>query len=174
MLQELGQSGTQIPLHHPHLITVHTGSTLVVITRCARDVGEDGIEDWASTYERRLETWPSAMEKGGKDDRFILRLSAYMRESWATGRFWMSYAARTSWSFVVIYWKYLDERFFNKRAEGTPTKELWKARVQLLTDDKQEAMEVLVKTKVEESKEGILINWEAEKARQHLSSFLVT
>jgi hypothetical protein len=35
-------------------------------------------------------------------------------------------------------------------------------------------MEVLVKTKVEESKEGILINWEAEKARQHLSSFLVT
>ncbi|KAH7208676.1 hypothetical protein DER44DRAFT_770632 [Fusarium oxysporum] len=97
MLQELGQSGTQIPLHHLHLITVHTGSTLVVITRCARDVGEDGIEDWASTYERWLETWletwPSAMEEGGKDDSSILRLLAYMRESWATGRFWMSYAA---------------------------------------------------------------------------------
>ncbi|TXC10547.1 hypothetical protein FocTR4_00005956, partial [Fusarium oxysporum f. sp. cubense] len=86
----------------------------------------------------------------------------------------VSYAARKSWSFDAIYWKYLDERFFDKRAEGTPTEELWKARVQLLTEDEQEAMEVLVKTKVEESKEGILINWEAEKARQHLSSFLVT
>lgn len=55
-----------------------------------------------------------------------------------------------------------------------PIEELWKTRVQLLTEDEREAMEALVKKKVEESKERILISWEAEKARQHLSSFLVT
>ncbi|RBA14944.1 phosphotransferase [Fusarium proliferatum] len=138
------------------------------------EMWDDGIEDWASTYEQRLETWLSAMEEVEKENSSDLPLSAYMRESWATGRFWLNYAARKSWSFDAIYWKYLDERFFGKREQDTPVEELWKVRVELLTDAEREAMDVLVKTKVEESKVRVLVDWDAGKARQHLSAFLVT
>ncbi|KAF5566752.1 phosphotransferase family [Fusarium phyllophilum] len=117
------------------------------------EMWDDGIEDWASTYEQRLETWLSAMEGAEKEAGSGLRLSTYMRESWATGRFWLNYAARKSWSFDAIYWKYLDEKFFGKREQNYPTEGLWKARVKLLTENEREAMEVLVKTKVEESKD---------------------
>jgi len=46
-----------------------------------------------------------------------------------TGRFWLNHAARRSWVFDTIYWKYLDERFFGERGEDGPTAELWKTRV---------------------------------------------
>jgi len=42
-------------------------------------------------------------------------MSIYMRESWETGRFWFSYAARKSWAFDTIFWKYLDKRFFGRQ-----------------------------------------------------------
>jgi Ser/Thr protein kinase RdoA (MazF antagonist) len=48
---------------------------------------DDGIEDWASVYERRLKTRLSAVEEAEKDaSPGSLLLSAYMRESWETGR----------------------------------------------------------------------------------------
>ncbi|KAG5770164.1 hypothetical protein H9Q72_002829 [Fusarium xylarioides] len=138
------------------------------------EMWDDGIEDWASTYEQRLETWLSAMEGAEKEAGSGLRLSTYMRESWATGRFWLNYAARKSWSFDAIYWKYLDENFFGEREQNYPTEDLWKARIALVTENERQAMEVLVKSKVEESKNRVLVDWDTEKARQHLSSFLVT
>ncbi|KAK3940287.1 hypothetical protein QBC46DRAFT_385776 [Diplogelasinospora grovesii] len=133
----------------------------------------DGIEDWASVYESRLKTWLSAMEEAEKDmSPGSLLLSAYMRESWETGRFWLSYAARDSWAFDAIYWKYLDERFFGERGEGVPTEGLWKTRVHLLSEEERAAMEPLVQTKMEESKERVLVEWDAVEARQRLSSYL--
>lgn len=101
-----------------------------------------------------------------------LLLSAYMRESWTTGRFWLSYAARKSWAFDTIYWKYLDERFFGAREGDIPAEELWKTRVQLLRADERAAMESMVQTKMEESKERVLVEWEAEEAKRKLSAFL--
>jgi hypothetical protein len=50
--------------------------------------------------------------------------------------------------------------------------ELWKTRVHLLSEEEQAAMEPLVQTKMEESKERILVEWDAGEARQGLSSFL--
>ncbi|QGI62723.1 hypothetical protein CEK27_006694 [Fusarium fujikuroi] len=105
------------------------------------EMWDDGIENWASTYEQRLETWLSAMEEVEKENSSDLPLSA--------------------WSFDAIYWKYLDERFFRKREQDTPVEELWKARVEQLTEAEREAMEVLVKTKVEELKERVLVDWDA-------------
>ncbi|KAI0125046.1 hypothetical protein BJ170DRAFT_636059 [Xylariales sp. AK1849] len=132
----------------------------------------NGIDDWASVYGRRLKTWLSEMEKAEKDmSPGSLLLSAYMRESWETGRFWLNYAARKTWAFDAIYWKYLDERFFGKREHHSPT-ELWKSRVHLLSEQEHIAMERLVQMKMEESKERVLVDWEAEEARQRLSSFL--
>ncbi|KAF7543545.1 hypothetical protein G7Z17_g10646 [Cylindrodendrum hubeiense] len=135
------------------------------------EMWDDGIEDWTSVYERRLKTWLSAMEEAEQEMNPGLLLSAYMRESWATGRFWLNYAARKSWAFDTIYWKYLDERFFGER-EDIPAEELWKIRVQLLSKEERAAMEPLVQMKMEESKERCLVEWEAAEARQRLSSFL--
>ena len=134
---------------------------------------DNGIEDWANVYDRRLKTWLSAMKQAEKDmnpDSFLL--SEYMRESWETGRFWLNYAARKSWAFDTVYWKYLDERFFGERGEEIPTAELWKTRVHLLSEEEQAAMEAMVQMKMEESKERILVEWEEAEAKQCLSYFL--
>lgn len=137
------------------------------------DMWDDGIEDWANVYERRLETWLSAMEGAEQDmSPSCLSLSAYMRESWETGRFWLDYAARKSWAFDTIYWKYLDERFFGERERHVPKEDLWRTRVHLLTEEEQAAMEPLVRTKMEESKERVLVEWDTAEAMRRLSSFL--
>ncbi|KAI1850410.1 hypothetical protein JX266_004268 [Neoarthrinium moseri] len=134
---------------------------------------DDGIEDWARVYGRRLRIWLSAMEEVEKDASLgCLRLSAYMRQSWETGRFWLNYAARKSWAFDTIYWQYLDEKFFGKRDPDVPVNELWKTRVHLLSNVERAAMERLVQTKMEEMKERILVEWEAKEAKERLSSFL--
>lgn len=135
----------------------------------------EGIDDWASLYETRLPTWLSALEKAEQNlapGAFLI--SEYMRESWATGRFWLNYAARKSYAFDAIYWKYLDERFFGKREGGDeiPDQELWKTRVHLLSQDELAAMEPLVRTKMEEAKEQVLVEWEAKEAQERLSSYL--
>ncbi|KAI5861660.1 phosphotransferase [Durotheca rogersii] len=137
------------------------------------EMWDNGIEDWTTVYERRLKTWLSAMEEAEKDmEPGSMLLSAYMRESWATGRFWLNYAARRSWAFDTIYWKYLDERFFGERREHVPTEELWKIRASLLSEAERAAMEPLVQIKMEESKERRLIEWDSEEARRRLASFL--
>ncbi|RSM18645.1 hypothetical protein CDV31_002574 [Fusarium ambrosium] len=137
------------------------------------EMWDDGIEDWANVYERRLETWLSAMEEAEKDTSpGSLPLSAYMRESWATGRFWLNYAARKSWAFDTIFWKYLDERFFGEREKDIPKESLWKTRLDLLSEEERAAMEPLVQIKMEESQTRVLVDWDAEEARKHLSSFL--
>ncbi|KAK9418720.1 hypothetical protein SUNI508_07740 [Seiridium unicorne] len=137
------------------------------------EMWENGIDDWASVYENRLEIWLSEMERAQVDmSPGSLSLSTYMRESWETGRFWLNYAARKSWAFDTIYWKYLDERFFGKRESESPVEDMWKLRVHLLSEQEQAAMEPLVQMKIEESKERVLVDWEATEARQRLSSFL--
>lgn len=86
---------------------------------------DGGIEDWACVYEKRLKCWLLAIEEAEQEmdsDSFLL--SEYMRESWGTGRFWLNYAARKSWAFDTIYWKYLDKKFFGEREEDVPREEL--------------------------------------------------
>ena len=136
------------------------------------ELWDHGIDDWTNIYEQRLRVWLLAMEEAEREmSPGSFQLSRYMQESWETGRFWLNYAARKSWAFDTIYWKYLDERFFGER-EDIPTEELWKTRVHLLSKEEQAAMEPLVQTKMEESRERVLVEWEAAEARQHLSSFL--
>jgi len=144
------------------------------------EMWDAGIDDWAEVYEGRLRTWLAAMEEAEQDniengesgESGTLLLSAYMRESWATGRFWLNYAARKSWAFDTVYWKYLDERLFGVREAGVPAEELWRTRVELLREDERAGMELMVRIKMEEAKERVLVEWEAEEARERLSSFL--
>lgn len=141
------------------------------------EMWEEGIENWERTYEKRLETWLLVMEEAEKEDKgpgqkYSLPLSVYMRQSWTTGRFWLDYAARKSWAFDTVYWKYLDERFFGLVGEDVSIGERWRTRVSLLSPEEQAAMETMVQIKVEESKERILVEYDPQEAKERLASFL--
>ncbi|KAJ0164983.1 hypothetical protein CTA2_12687 [Colletotrichum tanaceti] len=135
---------------------------------------DGSIEEWTSIYEVRLQAWLRALEEAERElEPGSFLLSAYMRESWETGRFWLDYAAMRSWAFDTVYWTYLDERFFGERGEaGVRAGELWKTRVHLLSEEERAAMEPLVQIKMDESKERVLVDWDDEEATRRLSSFL--
>ena len=138
------------------------------------EMWDAGIEDWVKKYELRLETWLSAMKEAeesasseSKSTEFPL--SAYMRESWETGRFWLDYAGRKSWAFDTVFWRYLDERFFGRREDGIEKNDLYKIRVHLLSESARNAMRLFVERKVEEIKERKLVEWEPEAAMSRLA-----
>lgn len=95
-----------------------------------------------------------------------------MKESWETGRFWLHYAARKSWAFDTIFWKYLDKRFFGTREEGIAEQDLGTTRVHLLSKREGSAMESFVERKMEESKERILFDWDDEQVKECLADVL--
>ena len=99
-------------------------------------------------------------------------LSRYMRESWQTGRFFLSYAARKSWAFDAIYWNFVDERFFGDRDDNVTKDDLWKTRVHLLSKEEREAMEPFVKEKIEEGREREIVECDEEEAKKRLSGLL--
>ncbi|KAI5854506.1 phosphotransferase [Durotheca rogersii] len=140
------------------------------------EMWSSGIDEWRETYDVRLKTWLSAMEKAEAEmtepNLLPAHLSTYMRESWKTGRFFLSYAARKSWAFDTMYWKFLDERFFGDRESGILKNDLWKTRVNLLSEEERAAMEPFVGRKMTESKERRIVNWDPTEARQRLSELL--
>jgi aminoglycoside phosphotransferase (APT) family kinase protein len=133
------------------------------------------IDDWTKAYAIRLQTWLSAMEKAETDigpESLPFLLSTQMRESWETGRFWLNYAAKNSWAFDTVFWKYLDEKFFGTREEDILEDDLWKTRLSLLSEKERAAMEPFVEWKMEDKKERILVDWDPEEAKQRLSEVL--
>jgi hypothetical protein len=139
------------------------------------EMWSSGIDDWRKVYDMRLKTWLSAVKQAEESiasNSMPFTLSTYMRESWETGRFWLNYAARKSWAFDTIFWKYLDERFFGIRGRHVPNHDLWKTRAHLLGEKERRAMEPFVERKMEESKERILIDWDPKEAKERLSEVL--
>ncbi|KFY84001.1 hypothetical protein V500_09705 [Pseudogymnoascus sp. VKM F-4518 (FW-2643)] len=126
----------------------------------------DGIDEWVTAYEPRLQTFLAVLRE--REDAFIQegrledlqRLSVPMQESWESGDFWVVYAARKSFAFDAIFWKYLDARFFGPMAglDGDG----WERRAGLL--DEEEIMEIdsFVDRKVDELKDRVLA-WEPKE-----------
>ncbi|KDN67149.1 putative phosphotransferase [Colletotrichum sublineola] len=135
-----------------------------------------GIDEWRETYEMRLKTWLSAMIKAEAELPGPIHLSAplstYMRESWETGRFFLSYGAKKSWAFDTMYWGFLDERFFGDREKGVLKDDLWRTRVHLLSKDERAAMDPFVERKMAESKERRIVDWDPTEAKQRFSELL--
>jgi hypothetical protein len=117
---------------------------------------EEGIDDWERVYESRLEVFLQELRMREDVDirRGVIgeenRLSGHMRESWDNGGFWVSYAARRSWAFDIIYWARIDQRFFG---EGS-----LEDRIELLTVEERNGMEAFVQRKLSEKEEGGLVS----------------
>lgn len=140
------------------------------------EMWSDGMDNWIEKYSQRLKIWLSAMEKAETEatepSSLPAPLSTYMRESWETGRFFLSYGARKSWAFDAMYWKFLDERFFGDRDAGISKNDLWKTRVHLLSEEERAAMEPFVERKMAESKERRIVNWDSTEAEQRYRELL--
>ncbi|KAH6697237.1 hypothetical protein F5X68DRAFT_238615 [Plectosphaerella plurivora] len=126
------------------------------------EMWSDGMDDWRNTYSLRLKTWLAAMRKAegetgpqASTSQMPGPLSAYMEQSWETGRFFLSYASRKSWAFDAVYWRYLDERFFGRR---DPDKELWEKRLHLLSDAERLAMGPFVERKLAEADDRRIVD----------------
>jgi len=143
----------------------------------APDMWDEGIEDWIKFYEPRMKIWLSALQKAEATAEPTPRcmevsLSTYMQESWETGQFWLSHAARKSWVFDALFWKFLDERFFGIRQNKVPRDKLWKTRLHLLSEAEKIAMEPFVERKLEETKERKLVDWDPEDAKKRFAEVL--
>lgn len=140
---------------------------------------EGGIEDWALHYSKRLETWLAAIKEAevnfGPERTGLspgMPLSRYMHESWETGRFWVNFALRKTWSFDFIYWKFLDERFFGKRPADVPRTQWWALRHDLLSERERELMESFVQGRMEETKERKLVDdWDEDEVERRIAEF---
>lgn len=136
------------------------------------------IYGWGEAYLPELKKWLRIMEEKEKEREggaaFLndLPLSAYMRESWNMGRFWLNYAAKKSWAFDAVFWTHLDERFFGDQEDGVVYGKLWETRLHLLTEEERNAMEPFVRQKMKESEERKLVDWEPSEARRRFSELL--
>lgn len=80
----------------------------------------------------------------------------------------LNYAARKSWAFDFVWWKFLDESSF-----GPNENQDCQARLELLSESQREIMEAFVARKMEESRNRDIVKWEDEHATDRLAELLV-
>ncbi|KAF4975446.1 hypothetical protein FZEAL_7766 [Fusarium zealandicum] len=144
-----------------------------------------GYEDWMETYEPRFKTFISVLEDEEKKLRAqdevedglkglsvsgneTLSLSQQMRTSWESKSWMIRYAARNSWAFDFLFWRYLDPRYFGENEDADHH-----ARLDLLSQQQIDAMEPFVKSKMEQDKEKVRIEWNDEDAKAELSKVML-
>ncbi|KAI1502721.1 phosphotransferase family protein [Biscogniauxia marginata] len=141
-----------------------------------------GYRTWMEAYEPRLQTFLRVLEAeeekvaaanlAEKVSRLSLTgsgkaeplLSQRMRESWEKRTWMINYAARKSWAFDFIWWRFLDENYF-----GPNENQDYKVRLELLSGPQRKVMEDFVAHKMKESKNEETIKWGDED----LARFLV-
>ncbi|KAI9167633.1 hypothetical protein HJFPF1_03766 [Paramyrothecium foliicola] len=129
-----------------------------------------GFRPWLEAYEPRQEIFLDKDEKlslhGG--EQVEIALSQRMRESWDKKAWMVNYAARRSWAFDWIWWKFLDEKFFGENEE-----EDYHARLGLLSEPQRQAMDNFVARKLKERENQRLIKWSEEDAEALVAEVLV-
>lgn len=73
----------------------------------------------------------------------------------------ISCAARNSWVFDFLFWRFLDARYFGHNEDQDRH-----ARLKLLKDQEREGMELFVKAKTEEQSERMLVQWDRDSAAE--------
>lgn len=141
-----------------------------------------GYSAWMEAYEPRFQTFLGVLEEeekkmraGSETDSSManlclssLTLSQRMRKSWQDKTWMINYAARNSWEFDWLFWKFLDPKYFGPNEE-----EDYHARLNLLTEEQKEAMVPFVQMKMEESQERILVEWDDSSAAAQLAKVMV-
>jgi len=107
----------------------------------------------------------SSLASGGKAER---PLSQRMRESWEKQTRMLNYAARKSWAFDFIWWKFLDKKYF-----GPNENQDHLDRLGLLSEPQRNVSETFVAQRMEESKNREIVRWADVDAADYLAKLLV-
>ncbi|OTA78187.1 hypothetical protein M434DRAFT_38540 [Hypoxylon sp. CO27-5] len=148
---------------------------------------QEGYRGWMETYEPRLQTFLRVLEAEEKklaaadlakdagglpltgDGKSEPPLSQRMRESWEKRTWMINYAARKSWAFDFIWWKFLDEDYYF----GPNEDQDYKARLEFLSEPQRKVMDEFITRKIEESKDEKVVKWDDEDSKHYLAKFLV-
>ncbi|OTB09419.1 hypothetical protein M426DRAFT_6691 [Hypoxylon sp. CI-4A] len=134
----------------------------------------DGYAPWMEAYKPRLETFLRVLEKEEKRTgisaltRSTIPLSQRMRESWEKQTWMVNYAARNSWAFDFIYWRYLEEKYIGPNEQSD-----YHARLELLTEQELEAMRSLAAMKIKQQEERCIVAVSDDEAADQLTKFIV-
>ena len=115
------------------------------------DGWDAGLDDFLAVYLPRLEIFldvlreceNQAIESG--TFRESQRLSGHMEQSMNSGQFWVCFAARSSFAFDDIYWKFIDPRYYG---DFTSIEE----RFRLLSTEEQGELDEFVPLKMQQAK----------------------
>ncbi|KAK0391426.1 hypothetical protein NLU13_0926 [Sarocladium strictum] len=139
---------------------------------------DGGYISWMETYGPRLETFLLLLEEEEQKaqaaagstsaDQGGVRLSQQMRKRWESRAWMINYAARNSWAFDYIYWKFLDAEFFGHNENGDHHE-----RLGMLTKAEVKNMEQFVRMKMQEHSERALAEWNDESAATRLAKFII-
>ncbi|KAI0192764.1 phosphotransferase family protein [Astrocystis sublimbata] len=139
---------------------------------------------WMKAYKPRLETFLRLLEVEEEkmqaspelvssfrhlalSDAKSPPLSKMMRQRWESKAWMINYAAKSSWEFDALFWRYLDPEYFGPNEVADH-----QARLSSLTSKESETMDALVKTKMDEAKERSLVHWDHGSAKAHLARFI--
>ncbi|OTB14949.1 hypothetical protein K445DRAFT_61757 [Daldinia sp. EC12] len=134
---------------------------------------DGGYKSWIEACEPRFETFLRVLEAEEENittSSFIkdVPLSQRMRDSWKKKTWMINYAARNSWAFDFIFWRFLDTEYFGENEEGD-----YRARLKTLTEQQIKAMEPFIQKKMQESNNRSLVEWDHDGAVFQLAKILV-
>jgi aminoglycoside phosphotransferase (APT) family kinase protein len=131
-----------------------------------------GYRAWMEVYEPRLQTFLRVLRAEeekltanvskelsrlslAEDQEAEVPLSQRMWESWEKKTWMINYAARKSWAFDFVWWKFLDENYF-----GPNEAQDYQARMEVLSESQRSLMDAFVAQKMEENDNGDIVEWE--------------
>lgn len=158
---------------------------------------DKGIDDFSAEFDKRMPLFLKAMEmeeeqmrreaedeEGGEDDSALAyylkeldladeppkptpKLSDRMRRTWEDRGHFINYAARRSWAFDVLFWTFIDQKFFGENSPGG-----FEGRLDLFSPSEREKMEEFVARKVEQMENEKYMKWDEDECREYLSTLL--
>ncbi|KAI1467762.1 uncharacterized protein F4812DRAFT_471162 [Daldinia caldariorum] len=134
---------------------------------------DGGYKFWMKVCEPCFETFLRVLEAEEKNATASslfkdVPLSRRKRKSWKEKTWMINYAARDSWAFDFIFWRFLDAQYFGENERGDHH-----ARLNHLTEQQIEAMEPFIRKKMEESEKRCLVEWDHDRAVAELANILL-
>ncbi|KAG9252416.1 phosphotransferase family protein [Emericellopsis atlantica] len=123
---------------------------------------DSGYHEWMKAYKPRLQTFLRVLE--AEEAKIAATdLADTGKQTWL-----LNYAARKSWAFDYVWWKFLDEQYFGPNEDQD-----YKIRLALLSEPQRKAMESFVARKMEGSKDRKIVMWEKQDAADRLAEVLI-
>lgn len=128
---------------------------------------QEANDERADVADSALSFYLDELDLNADPPKPLPKLSHHMRKNWERGRHYINYAARKSWAFDPLFWKYIDQRFFGENSRGG-----FEDRLQLFSPVEREKMKAFVQRKIDQLLDDKLKIWDEEECREYLEELL--